>query len=525
MNLTRRDFFKSVAIAGSATLLCSRELFAKIPEEEIPKWDEQWDIIVVGTGFAGIATALSAMQEGVKSVLLIDKMPYFGGNSNLSAGEYAVANTPFQRELGITSDEKPDSWQLHYKDTMESGHNLNDPEIVEIMTSKGLETYEWLTQNGVKWIRVDRDGGHSFSRSHISGSGSKLMKPLRQKLGQMGAVTRIRTIMDELVYNQKGAVVGIKVREKYEFKFQRDFDENDNKSGDVKYYRAIGGVVIATGGWGADYKFRQLLDPKLTPDVKTTNHMGATGYTIQKLMKDNVKTVDMQYIQMLHTTSADEDSFGFGYGFINLGCNFGMMINPKTGQRFVSEIADRRVVSSAILAMNEKGKNHPVLIMDYETTKEVVPLETLQLGMEAGAVFEFATLDELIDHFKINKEPFLEQLKLYNEYVMSGNDPQFGRTFEKRNGKFLTIKSGPFFASRPGPKIHHCMGGVKTNTKCQVIDNDGNVINGLYACGEVTGGRHGFNRLGSNAVLECNVFGRIAGKAAAARYKDILSRS
>ncbi len=526
LNVQRRKAIKQIALlTGGTVFIPGLNLQAKMLESEVPQWDEEWDVIVVGSGFAGTVATLSTMKEGVKSVLMIDKMPYFGGNSNFSAGEYAVANTPLQRQLGITSDANKDSAELHYKDTMESGHNLNDPEIVKIMTFKGYETFEWLTSQGVKWTTVTRDGGHSFSRSHNTGSGSIFMKPLRERIKELGAVTRTNVIMDEVIYNSKGSVIGIKVREKYDFKFERDFDENENTTGVTKYYRAVGGVIVATGGWGADYKFRQTLDPRLTPDVKTTNHMGATGYTIQKLMHDNIKTVDMEYIQLLHTISVDENGFGFGYGFVNIACNFGVMINPKTGKRFVREDADRRVSSNAIFGMNEKGKNHPIIIMDYPTTKETLEMPTLQRGLEVGAVWQFETLDALISHFNINKEPFLDQLKRYNEYVRSGVDAEFGRTFEKHNGKVMTCEKGPFFAARPGPKIHHCMGGVKTTTTCQVLNKNGDVVNGLYACGEVTGGRHGFNRLGSNSVLECSVFGKIAGKAVADRYKEITRRS
>ncbi|MFV0480659.1 MAG: flavocytochrome c [Campylobacteraceae bacterium] len=513
----RRNLLKSFAIFGGGALLFPNiNLHAKMLESEVPKWDEDWDVIVVGSGFAGSSAMVSALDEGIKNILMIDKMQYLGGNSTFSGGSFAISGTYIQKQDGIE-----DNPELHIQDTLKSGKNLNDPELVRIMAYEGLESFNWLTANGVKWKWVSRSGGHTVPRSHSAGAGSYIVRPLQQRIKDLGGVVRNRVIMDEVVYNSKGTVIGIKVREKYEFIFDRDGIEADNKSGIVKYYRVNGGLILATGGWGADKKFRQQMVPSLRPDMLTTNHMGATGYTIQKLMNDGIKTIDMQYIQSMHVTSADEKSFGFAYRFITRAYGYGIMVNAKTGLRFVNEITDRRNGTDAILAMNENGANPPILITDSVGVKTTDIID-LQRGMEANAVWQFETLDELIDYFKINREPFLAQLKRYNEYVRSGVDPEFGRNFSDYKGEMITVEKPPFFAARPGPKVHHCMGGVKTTTKCQVINNDGDIVNGLFAAGEVTGGRHGYNRLGSNAVLDCILFGRVAGKAAADRYKLVV---
>ncbi|MCD8212962.1 MAG: flavocytochrome c [Campylobacter sp.] len=518
-DLPRRRSIKTLTCLGAAFAL-PNFAFGKMSANDVKRWDEEFDAIVVGSGFAGSAAMLSLLDSGLKNCVMIDKMQYLGGNSAYSGGSMAVAGTPIQEREGIKDD--PES---QIKDTLKSGHNLNDLELVREMIYEGPATFNWLVESGVKFKWVSRSGGHSVPRSHSAGAGSYITRPLQKTILQKGGAIKTRVIMDEIVYNDANEVVGIKVREKYEFNFDPKIDEKENKSGQIKYYRCYGGLILATGGWGADLKFRQMFDPALRDDVLTTNHMGATGYTAQKLIADDIKFIDMQYIQRMHVTSADEPFFGFAYRWITRAYAYGIMVNPKTGLRFVNEIADRKVGSDAIWAMNENGKNHPVLIMDMEGTK-TVDVKDFQRGLSVGAIKKFDSLDELIAHYNINREPFLAQLERYNSFVDEAaknkdyRDPEFNRNFSPYKGKFIKVEKPPFFASRPGPKVHHCMGGVKTTIDCEVYNNDMQIIKNLYACGELTGGRHGFNRLGSNAVLDCLVYGKRAGAKLAKIYNE-----
>ncbi|WP_169999693.1 flavocytochrome c [Campylobacter sp. RM9328] len=510
---SRRRTLKTLACCSTA-IAVPNLVFGKMNASDVKRWDKEFDAVVVGSGFAGSAAMLSLLDHGITNCIMIEKMQYLGGNSAYSGGSMAVAGTPIQERDGIKDD--PES---QIKDTLKRGHDLNDKELVREMIYKGPETFNWLVENGVNFKLVSRSGGHTVPRSHSAGAGSYITRPLQRKIIERGGKIATRVIMDEIIYNDKNEVVGIKVREKYEFNFDREFDENDNKSGQVKFYRCLGGLILATGGWGADIKFRQNFDPALRADVL----IGATGYTARKLILDDIKFIDMQYIQRLHVTSADEPFFGFAYRWITRGYAYGIMINPKTGLRFVNEIADRKIGSDAIWSMNENGKNHPVLIMDIEGTK-TVDVKDFQRGLSVGAVKKFDTIDELIAHYGINKEPFLDQLKRYNSFVDEAAkdkeycDPEFKRNFSAYKGKFIKVEKPPFFASRPGPKVHHCMGGIKTTIDCEVYNNDIALVSNLYACGELTGGRHGFNRLGSNAVLDCLVYGKRAGTKLAQIY-------
>lgn len=516
--ITRRNAIKTIGLVGSSILLSNRvNLEARTLEKDVPKWDEVWDGIVIGSGFAGSAAMLEMVEHGMHNVLMIDKMAYLGGNSSISGGSMAVSKTDMQAKDNIKDDH-----ELHIKDTLKSGHNLNNPEMVRIMAYEGPESFNWLRTKGVKFKWVKRSGGHSVPRSHVSGAGSNIVIPLQKRIKELNGKIRTRVIMDDIIYNENSEVVGIKVREKYQFIYDLKVDESTNKTGVVKYYKVNAGIVLATGGFGADLNFRLKFNPNLTADVPMTNHLGATAYTIKKLINDNIDMVDLEYIQLMPITSADENSFGFGYRMITRAYGYGMLVNPKTGKRFVNEIADRKIKSDAIFAMNEKGENIPILFMDINGAKSV-NMQDLQRGIEAGAVFTFETLDEMCDKFNINKLPFFEEVKKFNSYVDNDFDPEFGKTFSKYKGKKIKIEKGPFFAARPAPKIHHTMGGVKTTIDCEVFSRKTkDIIPGLYACGEITGGRHGYNRLGSNSVLECVIFGRKAGIAIAKRFAKKL---
>ncbi|AQW83788.1 flavocytochrome c [Campylobacter pinnipediorum] len=519
IDLLKRRTLKTLACC-SATLAMPDLAFGKISVNDVKHWDKTFDAIVVGSGFAGSAAMLSLLDGGVTNCIMIDKMQYLGGNSAYSGGSMAVAGTFMQEKDGIK-----DNPESQIKDTLKSGHDLNDLALVKEMVYEGPTTFNWLVDNGVKFKWVSRSGGHSVPRSHSAGAGSYITRPLQNKILQLGGQIATRVIMDDIIYNDKNEVVGIKVREKYEFNFDKGFEEENNHSGQVRYYRTYGGLILATGGWGADIMFRQKFDPALRSDVLTTNHSGATAYTVKKLISDDIKFIDMQYIQRMHVTSADEPFFGFAYRWITRGYAYGIMVNPKTGLRFVNEIADRKVGSDAIWAMNENGTNHPILIMDIEGT-QTVDVKDFQRGLSVGAIKQFDTMDELIEFYHINKEPFLNQLKRYNSFVDEASknkdyrDPEFNRNFSPYKGKYIKVEKAPFFASRPGPKVHHCMGGIKTTIDCEVYNNDMQIVKNLYACGELTGGRHGYNRLGSNAVLDCLVYGKRAGAKLAQKYNE-----
>lgn len=508
---SRREFLSTVAMFGTGAALGLNPLQAT----EIPaKWDEEWDVLVVGSGFAGSSATCQAIDGGAKT-LMIDKMPVLGGNSAINGGAFAVVNSKFQKERGVK-----DSYELYVKDILKAGLGLNQKDLVEVIAKGGNDAYKFTLAKGVIYRdALGQFGGHSVPRTiwpEIN-SGAKITLPLQDYAMKNGAVARTRVIFDDFIFNDEGRVIGVKVRENYDFIFDPSKDEADNTSGTTKFYKVNGGVVMASGGFSYDLKFRQEMDPALTPDLDCTNHYGATAYALKAMMRNNVQTVDLKWIQLGPWGSPDEKGFGIAPVFAIPAFSYGVMVDARTGKRFVNELADRRIRSDAIFNIHKNpdgSLTHPVVICDSVGATGTTKANVYR-GIHKKVIRTFDTIEELAKHYEIPYEGLKKTIDNYNEYVKNGKDLEFNKPLFKLDSKTPDISKPPFYAWRAIPKVHHTMGGVKIDTEARVYDNDNKVIVGLFAAGEAVGGPHGASRLGSCAVPDCLVFGRIAGKNAA----------
>ena len=494
-NLTRRGFLKttgSVALAGVAAgtfLTGPRKAFgADMPE----KWDETVDVVVIGSGFAGLAAAIEAKQKGA-SVVVLEKMRVSGGNSIINGGVFAVAGSPKQEAEGIK-----DSPELLLQDMMKAGLYMNHPDLAGMIAEKSREAVEWTEALGVKYKeRVTHLGGHSVPRSYScwNNSGSAIVNKQLEKVKGLGIEVKTKTYVMAIIQDKSGRVAGIKIREGYRFP--------DETSGKVKYLKATKGVVLASGGFSRDLYFRTLQDPKLTADVDSTNQPGATGELLMEAFRIGATPVQVSWIQLGPWTSPDEKGMGIGYIFNAMGgFVYGVMVDPKTGKRFVNELANRKIRADAIIKTG-----HPaVALTDSEGVKRVPLLDKM---LKKGVVKKFDTIEDLAAEYKISVGTLKETISNWNKYLKQGKDEEFGK-YIQTDSKPIAV--GPFYGCRVWPKVHHTMGGIQINTKAQVIGLDRKPIAGLYAAGEITGGVHGAVRLGSCAVLDCIVFGRIAGQ-------------
>ncbi|OCR98012.1 cytochrome C [Campylobacter fetus subsp. testudinum] len=506
---SRRKFLGSLCALTSAAMLKANSF-----SDGQFKWDEEWDVLVVGSGFAGTAAACQAIDEGAKT-LLIDKMPVLGGNSAINGGAFAVVNSQFQKARGIE-----DSYELYVKDILKAGLGLNKMDLVEVIAKNGNDAYEYTLKKGVYYRdALGQFGGHSVPRTiwpEIN-SGGKITIPLQEYIMKSGGTIRTRVVLDDFVRDDNGKIIGAKVRENYDFIFDPLKNEDDNKSGIVKFYKINGGVVMATGGFAYDVNFRQTVDPKLTADLDCTNHYGATAYALKTMMRNGADTVDLKWIQLGPWGSPDEKGFGIAPVFAIPAFSYGVMVDARTGKRFVNELADRKIRSDAILKMHKNPDGsitHPVVICDsigaQGTTKANV-----QRGIDKKVIRVFDTLKELADFYKIPYEGLKKTVDDYTRYSKNGKDEEFDKPFFKFNDMIPDLTKPPFYAWQALPKVHHTMGGVKIDTEARVIDKNGNIIEGLFSAGEAVGGPHGASRLGSCAIPDCLVFGRIAGKNAA----------
>ena len=446
---------------------------------------EQADIVVIGAGGAGMAAAVQAHDNGVKKVVILEKMPMAGGNTIRATGGINAAETPQQAKMGIK-----DSIDQMYKDTMKGGHNLNNPELVKVLCQNSNDAVQWLIKLGGNFQDVGFMGGATNKRCHRPTGGAAVGPEVVKTLYNAVEARKIdlRTenqVVDLIVKN--GAVAGVKVK------------GEDGKTYEIN----AKAVVNAAGGFAGNNAMVSKIIPRLK-GFATTNHPGATGDGL--LLSEKVKAafVDMDQIQthptVVETTGVMVTEAVRGNGAV--------LIN-KEGKRFFDELNTRDAVSAAIL---KQTTGHAYMFFDDDVRKSLKAIEGY-IKMP-GMVIQGKTLDEIAKNMGVPAANLKATMAQYAKDQAAGKDSCCGRTKMER-----PLNKAPYYAILVTPAVHHTMGGVKINTKAEVIDVNGKVIPGYFAAGEVTGGVHGGNRLGGNAQADIIVFGRIAGNSATAYAK------
>ena len=437
------------------------------------------DIVIIGAGGAGLAAAIEGVQNGAK-VIVLEKMGVVGGNTTSATGGLNAAETKIQKELGIE-----DTKEQFYADTMKGGYNKNDPVLVRKMVDKAAETVDWLMSFGVDLSDVGKMAGSTNKRTH---------RP------QGGAAVGAHMVS---VMEAEALKIGVDLRKNSKV---IDIIKEENKPAGVvvetngqRYTIAAKAVIIATGGFGANPDMVVKYKPELE-GFGTTNHKGATGDAFAWIEKFGGVLTQMDEIQT-HPTVVP----GNGLMITEAVRGNGAIMVNREGNRFCSEMATRDVMSKAIL--NQTGKT-AYLVFDMGVRKS---LKAIEGYVKQGLLTEGETPEALAQKLGIPAESFASTIASYNQIQASGNDAEFGR---KASEMPRPLTEGPYYAVEVGPAIHHTMGGIKITPNAEVLDTNGNVIPGLYAAGEVTGGVHGGNRLGGNAVADICVYGKIAADSA-----------
>ena len=445
--------------------------------------DATTDIVIIGSGGAGLTAAIEASMDGAK-VIVVEKNSFMGGNTNYATGGMNAAGTKYQEAKGVQ-----DSAELFYKDTMKGGHDLNDPELLKVLTEKSADAIYWLESLGANLSNISRSGGASADRMHTAPKGaavgSYLMGVFEENVKKLGIDVRLNTKAVEIL-SEGNKATGIVVE----------------TSEGQKYTINAKAVIVASGGFGASQELVTKYKPELK-DFGTTNQPGATGDAFGLVEKLDVALVDMEQIQT-HPTVVPVKNEMITEGVRGEGA---ILVN-REGKRFINELETRDVVSKATLS--QEGKT-AFLIFDQHIVDNMAAIKKYK---DAGLLKEAASIKELAEQIGVNAEELEKTINTYNGYFKAKEDKEFGRRVLA--GELATA---PFYAVEVAPAIHHTMGGIKINTNAEVISNSGNVIEGLFAAGEVTGGVHGGNRIGGNAVADITIFGRIAGKNAAGFVK------
>ena len=486
------------------------------------------DVVVIGAGGAGMTAAMTAADAGQK-VVILESQAMVGGNSARATGGMNAAKTVYQDEnefdqaAGVektlaTAAEKYadnetitalaktvseqwaayqanptgyfDSVELMELDTMVGGKGINDPELVETLCEGTADAIDWLDENGITLHNVSSFGGASVKRIHrpvneegkVVSVGAYMIPLLQENCEKRGIDIVLNTTVDTILTDANGAAVGV---------------SGTDKDGNTVVVNAKS-VILATGGFGANLDMVTQYKPELA-GFMTTNAAGAQGQGIEMATAIGAGTVDMDQIQIHPTVEANTAAL------ITEGLRGdGAILVNANGERFVDEVGTRDVVSAAEIA---QPGSYSWLIVDQAMADAS---SVIQGYIKKGYTKTGATYEELAKELDVDPATFANTMETWNGYVEAKNDPDFGRT------SFANpLNNGPYYAIKVTAGVHHTMGGVTINSATEVLKEDGTVIPGLFAAGEVTGGVHGANRLGGTAVADFVVFGRIAGESAA----------
>ena len=485
------------------------------------------DVVVIGAGGAGMTAAMTAADAGQK-VVILESQAMVGGNSARATGGMNAAKTVYQDEnefdqaAGVektlaTAAEKYadnetitalaktvseqwaayqanptgyfDSVELMELDTMIGGKGINDPALVETLCANSADAIDWLDEHGITLHNVSSFGGASVKRIHrpvndegkVVSVGSYMIPLLEENCKKAGVQILLNTTANEILTDANGAAVGVKAT---------------GASGETVTVNAKA-VVLASGGFGANLDMVVKYKPELK-GFMTTNAAGIQGQGIEMAEAIGAATVDMDQIQIHPTVEANTAAL-ITEGLRGDGA---VLINAE-GKRFIDEVGTRDVVSAAEIAQTG---SYSWLVVDQAMVDNS---SVIQGYIKKGYTVTGATYEELAKAMGVDEAALAETMNNWNGYVEAKNDPDFGRT------SFANpLNTAPYYAIKVTAGVHHTMGGLKINPNTEVLNENGEVIPGLFAAGEVTGGVHGANRLGGNAVADFTVFGRIAGAAA-----------
>ena len=523
------DAIKEAAAAALTAAGLNPADFQTVVEKNVEPAEDSTvdtDIVIVGAGGAGMTAAITAANEG-KSVVIVESQAMVGGNSVRATGGMNAAKTVYQDEntfeqaagvektlasaaekyadnetitaLAATVAEQwaayqanPtgyfDSVELMELDTMIGGKGINDPALVETLCEGTADAIDWLDENGITLHNVSSFGGASVKRIHrpvgddgkVVSVGSYMIPRLQQACEKAGVQILLSTTAEEIL-TDGGKAVGIKAT---------------GATGETVTINAKA-VILASGGFGANLDMVVEYKPELK-GFMTTNAPGILGQGIAMAQAIGADTVDMDQIQ-IHPTVQYDSAALITEGLRGDGA---ILVNAE-GKRFIDEVGTRDVVSAAEVAQTG---GYSWLVVDQ---KMADASSVIQGYIKKGYTVEGKTYEELAEAMGVDSAAFAETMANWNQCVADKTDAEFGRT------SFANpLDTAPYYAIKVTAGVHHTMGGLKIDTNTEVLDADGNAIPGLFAAGEITGGVHGANRLGGNAVADFTVFGRIAGKAA-----------
>ena len=485
-NISRRQFFGSTAAVAAVGLTGAAHAadLCSIPK----KWDKTVDVIIVGAGGAGLAAAITALEKGAK-VAILEKLGMPGGNTMVSGGGMNGAIVEEAKKAGIE-----DSPKLHTEQTLAAGDFRADPALVAQYAEKMPETVEWFRKLGVTFTPIYQIYGGLWPRCR-NPQGQKgyayieaMLKRLKELKGEVLTGHKVTAFIRE--NPSEGRVLGVEVEVK----------------GKKEYWRATKGVVASAGGYAYNAEMCAYFDPRLTK-LSTTNQPGATGEVLVAMQDIGALAIGLDYIQCIPGTAPGYKSKGNLIQVIE----YSIFVN-KEGKRFVNELERRDVLSRAALAQPDGVFYRITTVKNAKVDENGITAQgqSIKSLLKAKKVYEAPTIEELAKKVGMDPKVLGETVAKWNDFCRKQTvDPDFGRASCTPN---VTLYEGPYYAEMRAPAVHHTMGGVEVDAQTRVLDKNGKVIPGLYAAGEVTGGLHGTNRVGGNAIPDALGNGQKAGE-------------
>jgi urocanate reductase len=460
------------------------------------RWDDAADVVVIGSGFAGFAAAASAASAGC-SVIVIEKMAQYGGNSAINLGDYASWDDARHRRAAQGLGD--DSAEQHTADALAAGQHYGDPQLVATMAREAPAALDWMIAEGGLRLHaaLHRQGGGGF-RMHFADSGRDFVEALRAIALAHGVTLRTGTKLKRIWRDGAGGpVVGIEIT---------TVDGPRNLV-------ARKAVVLATGGFGADVAMRRAFRPILTETFNTTNHPGATGEAIRLAQSIGADALHLAFIEVHPFGHPKTGALDTASRYALRLRRQGGIIVSRAGHRFVNEMAPHDVISRAAVATGQRLAYAIFNEAMLNTAREERTDAEITAALTQGLIFRAATLVELGAALGVAGETIVATVQRFAEFLATGQDQDFARPL---TSALLPLDAGPYYGIPRWPAVHFTAGGLRIDTRARVIDINGAPIPRLYAAGEVTGGIHGIGRTGGNSTTAPIVYGRIAGAEAAA---------
>lgn len=503
--------------------------------------DATADVIVIGGGGAGLAAAISAEQNGAASVIVLEKSGMVGGDTLVSGGVYNNPYEEMQSKVEMTDalkgvieaalseepvndahkelqDEVKKQWEEYLASgktglfdspqwfalqTWINGDKVGNIELVKTMTYHSMEGFEWIQSLGMEYTDVlGQAAGALWQRTHSSvmNMGTGMISTYVQNIEASDKITIMTNVSGkELIQDDTGKVTGVVAEDKY---------------GNQCTLNANMGVVLATGGFSANGKMVQQYNTSgkwddLSKVMTTNRYSSSQGDGISMAVEAGASLTDMEQIQLLYLGNVKDGSMTKYPNRCLTGTNQVIFIN-KEGKRFVQEDGRRDQICLAVLQQPDsmyyilESGDGDYVDLDEALSGDGFDFKYLE---DNGFIVVGDTLEELAGKLDMDPATLKATVDTFNEDVKAGKDEEFGRALF-----YCELQNGPWVATARTACIHHTMGGVTIDTEGHVLAEDGSIISGLVAAGEVTGGIHGGNRLGGNAIVDTVVFGKIAGE-------------